>query len=143
MRGKDRHARFSGPGDNQQKAAQLQISNINADLVHAILEMLKKEQENNKELMRLVLDMAKKNLSKSERTTIIKTIAPEIEKPKLEHIDGFEKPELDNIYFDSSKGDLEANFDDLSDEESVSEFGISDDKIEQLRNLRNLVRKGE
>lgn len=139
MKNKDKHGRVRGPADRQSESEHSYTSPVEGEMVKDILNMLKEEQQRNKELTKVVLDMAKRSKTRVE---FVKPAEPRLVEPLGEDKPSeVYKPELDNVYFDATDdNELECNFDELSEDESVSETGITDDKIKRLRDL---VRKGE
>lgn len=139
MKRSDKHGRGRGPADRQAEAEHSYTLPVDGQTVHEILDVLKEEQQRNKELTKAVLDMAKKLKTRVE---VVAPKGPQLVEPLREDkpAEGY-KPELDNVYFDASDDkDVECNFDELSDAESVSETGINAD---ELKRLRDLVKKGE
>ena len=103
---------------------------VSDSVVNRLLEMLKEEQRKNGELVELILEMARKELSKSERVEIIKTVGEQ------NFIRGVgKKPELHETFFDKSDVKVEASTEDLSEKRTVSEKGIDKNKLSKLRAL--------
>ena len=125
---------YRGPKDGQTKGRQAGVKSSKTGLVQDLLVMLKEEQHRNKDLTKAVLDIVKD--SKTEGKVIVArepVLSEHVEENKPKEV---YSPELNNIYFDTLEDkDVECNFDELSESETISETGISDDKMEKLRNL--------
>ncbi len=142
MKESDKHGRAKGPADRQAESDNSYTLPVEVPVVHEILDLLKKEQQRNKDLTEAVLNLVNRYEAKVE---VVKPEGPEgprLTEPLREKKSGkAQEPELGNVYFDVSEdGDIECNFDELSDAESVSKTGINTDK---LKKLRKLIKKGE
>ncbi len=129
MKNKDKHGRVKGPNDSQSISDNHYTLPPDGEIVQDILNILKEEQQRNKELTEVVLDMARNSGTKTGKNKSIEPLKNN--KPENDY-----KPELDNVYFDSGENkEVECNFEELSEEESVSKTSITDDKIKRLRDL--------
>jgi len=142
MKGKDRHGRVRGPADRQTESDHSHTLPVEVPVVHEILDLLKEEQRRNKDLTKAVLDMVERYEVKGEVVKPEGPKGPRLIEPLREKKSGkAREPKLNNVYFDvSDDGDIECNFDELSDDESISKTGINTDK---LKKLRKLIKKGE
>lgn len=138
MKKNDIHGRQRGPADRQAEAEHLYTLPVEGEMVQDILDMLKEAQRRNEELTNMILDTSKRTKPKDKP---VKSARPRLEDPvRKDKPDEVCAPELDNVFFDVSKdNEVECNFDELSDDESVSKAGIADDSIKKLRDL---VKKG-